>query len=532
MDKTATDSQAAASGSVSRAPHAARAYGAGVKEALQRYGESDQDTIDQHPPKPEKSWLPTALAAGAAGLGMYGLMRRPSSVGRGGLSAVQPAAAEHGFYRTVPVYTKADLGKAPKVDNWFDSEQTLPWFQHHMTPHVNDDTGQFSPLNRLKFWATEGDHSIPVAGHAGKQWVPGAPGGRVDVHPDAVVTGRHEWHELAPGKSMADVIGGGRDLEGSRATQQALTSLSQAGKGVEANLLLQHAPDAIPQTEVGVARFSKDHGDRYKNVQHLKKSIDKHFGGEYYVKPNLGLQSGGAFPQENQDWGKVLSHYDAHMKANPEKARWINEHGGTDFDPDKAHYLKKHDLYEGHTLHSALADPSSVVLQRKIPGYGGEFRVHSHQGQVIPSMTSSRHGDAKALEDLLPFAYTDKHRDMHGMVQGALDRLPEEYRRGSYGFDVAKGAHPETGETTWHILEMNPTERANATLGGGSSGFLGTDVMPTVAHAQHRAVTGRHTQPVALAAGLAGAGVAGGIARKMTSPDDESDSDRAAREVF
>ena len=102
-----------------------------------------------------------------------------------------------------------------------------------------------------------------------------------------------------------------------------------------------------------------------------------------------------------------------------------------------------------------------------------EYRVHALDGKVIPYATVGRGSVLSMLNPL----YTPTHRAAEAEVQRALRRLPLKYRKGSYGFDVAK-----LRDGSMRIIESNPAGSS------GASGFLtdGRVIDATLAAAKGR----------------------------------------------
>jgi hypothetical protein len=223
------------------------------------------------------------------------------------------------------------------------------------------------------------------------------------------------------------------------------------------------------------------------------------------LKPNLGLQSSGKFPLTKGDWGAQLGKYEAHLAdpKNLEAYEAAKKVGPAEI----AYYLDKHNLLEGQILSETLKKPGSAILQKRVPNAIDEWRVHSLHGKVPNAMTAPRHSVAAgAKANLTPGDKTTKQ--LGKFVEKTVKRLPKEYREGYYGFDVMRYKDPVSGKVKFKILESNPAEMAGvAKSPGGGSGFLDTSVMPWAAHAQHRAVTGRHTLPISIATGLGTGGL-------------------------
>jgi hypothetical protein len=147
---------------------------------------------------------------------------------------------------------------------------------------------------------------------------------------------------------------------------------------------------------------------------------------------------------------------------------------------------------------------------------------------VPPELILPRHRQT-ALESLTSPVKKD---DLRAFVENdVLAKLPAKYRRGMYGMDVMPFRRPD-GSTGFKVIEMNPHERGNLLENGGGSGLLDSEITPFATHNLYRAITGRHTEPVALAGGLATGLGAGGLARALLpsraapKSDDEAVAER------
>ena len=509
-----------------------RDYIVGAEKAAAQFGlpapvpgtYADVQREDEQRPKKTRSWLPAALGAAAAGgLGFYALRQRKLLPGAWG--KIQEQAGEHGFHRVVDVPYADQLKKLhDPEDSWFER-----LVQHHQ-PVVDPQTHEMSAWNKAKFWMLEGEHAIPVATRGKDIRAVGHPGGVAKVHDQAYVYGRHIRPTGAGehGVSPASVVLGGHDVEGPLKTQQALTHLSQQGKGFEAELLNKHAPGATPETRGGHHFISPDAsagGDPVSRARAFKQSVDRHFGGEYMMKPTLGLSSGGQFPNHQQDWGNLISKYHQHLASNPEVANFVRNTPPSAMSNELVDYLKAHSLYEGYTLDQATKNPRNVIIQRKIPNFDYEYRVHTHLGQVLPDGNIPRFIAPHLVGDAFPDIRKKKWDAITKYTQGVLDKLPEEYRNGTYGMDVAISRDPKSGKVRHHIIEMNPAERADAHLEGGGTGALDYVTVPWAAHTHNRAMTGQWTQPAAMAGGLGAAALAGTAAYGLTPREVQEDDD-------
>jgi hypothetical protein len=480
-------------------------YKYGAKSALSQLG-----LVDEEKPAWQKA-LPYAAGAVAAPL-VYKFLRTPSFSKNPELRALQEKA-QKGFHRIVDVSPHAINPKDP----WY--YRLADWWR----PRVNTE-GNLNLRNRLKLWLQEGGEAIPVASEKGRMWLPNQPTGTKRTI-QGVTHGRHI--ELAEAdKAPRDLIRGGTDVEGSHKTQTALTELGEAGKGFEAQLLQRHAPETIPETQIDIREFLKDlktgtPKQRMDAVRVLRKRMRKAYGKDFMLKPNVGLQSAGAFPWGKQNWRKQLRHYEEHI-ADPTqlKALQTAENKGPG---DLAAYLGEHGIEEGRILHHTLQNPENVLLQRAVQNPLGEFRVHAFAGKAPRSLMVPRYGGGIDLAKLHLGLGGISTKNLQQFAEETLAKLPEKYRTGTYGMDIMPFRKPDNS-VGYKIIELNPSERAYNTASGarnmgGGSGFLDTDVMPYAGLAQYRTLTGRHATPVALAGGLGAGGLAAGTAALSTPAD-------------
>ena len=513
-------------------------YVTGVEKAAAQFGlpapvpgaYADMQREEEQRPKKTRSWLPAALGAAAAGgLGFYALRQQKLMPGAWG--KIQDHAGEHGFHRVVDVPYADQLKKLhDPEDSWFDR-----FVQHHQ-PVVDPATHEMSAWNKAKFWMLEGEHAIPVAARGKDIRAIGHPGGIATLPDNAYAYGRHIRPTGAGehGVSPASVVRGGIDVEGPLKTQQALTHLSQQGKGVEAKLLDKYAPGVTPKTRGGhhfIPADASAGGDPISRARAFKQNVDKQFGGHYMMKPTLGLSSGGQFPNHTQDWGELVGKYHEHLASNPDVANFIRNTPPSAMSNELVDYLKNNSLYEGYTLDQALKNPRNVIVQRKIPNFDYEYRVHTHLGQVLPDGNIPRFIAPHLIGEALPEYRKKKWEAITDFTQGVLDKLPEEYRKGTYGMDVAVSRDPKTGKVRHHVIEMNPSERADAHLEGGGTGALDYITVPWAAHTHNRAMTGRWTEPAAVAGGMGAAALAGTAAYGLTPRHVVDDDDDAPHPV-
>ena len=473
------------------------AFGEGVQDALRDYG-----VLPKKEPSLLRKAAPWLAAAAAGGLG-YKYLRTPSFAKNPALRKIQQEAAQKGFHRVVDVSHPGAFVPNPEegvLDN------LLGRAGHWWKPKVNPTTGELPWLDKRKLYLQEGGEAIPVASNTkGKMWVPGE-GGNAQVK--GIVAGRHVEPEHVE-KPMSKVVRGGQDIEGPLETQKALTEVSTLGKGHEADLMQRYAPEAFPESLTNLEPHFRGlqtgtPEQRQRAVFELRKRLQGHFGGRFALKPVQGLQSGGEFPWSEENWGAHLGRFERHL-ANPKHlaAYQKAEKEGL---VEMVGYLRDRDLLQGHTLHTALKDPASVMAQRAIPNPMGEWRVHTING-AAPAWTMTPRHSQVGLGDIGAYMNLGgvKTREMQQFVEDALRKFPKKYRQGAWGFDVMPFKKPD-GSTGYQILEMNPTERQFRNAGGGysaggGSGLLDSTTVPGIGHMHYRAATGRHTPLVA--AGLA-----------------------------
>ena len=467
------------------------------------------------PPEKKKSWLPALGTAAALGLGTYGLLRRPSFSANPALRKTQQLAAEKGFHRIVPVMKSTDL---PDPEAGF-----LGRLHHKIQPKV-DEQGRMNLLNRFKFWAQEGGEAVPIGyTDKGKAFIPN--GGK-PVKTEGVVFGRPM---LEPKERK--LVRGGVDIEGSAKTQRALTDMGLKGKGMEATLLQRHSPGAAPKTVVDLSKFMappkgrETSNQRVARIREIQKAMQAKFKGtemeDHLLKPTLGFNSGGKFPMSGDDWGKHLARFDKAMADPAFKAKFQKA------TPDEfANMVWDKKILEGHTLHEMLKNPQSAIAQQQIPNRLGEWRVNVTKGEAPLSMMAPRGATDNPMESLKELATEGVSPfKIKQFVEGHVRKLPKHYREGTYGADVMPYYTPE-GKLDYKFVELNPSERAgyHGSAGGGS-GFLDASNIPWAGHAHYRTATGRHTTPVAMAGGLAAAGLGGMAARALTPEQKDEEED-------
>lgn len=290
-------------------------------------------------------------------------------------------------------------------------------------------------------------------------------------------------------------------------------------KLIEAQMLQKFAPGTLPRT-VALADMLKKYKLTLRGGQHteqelarLQEALSKEFGGtEYLIKTrgaseqlggDLGAASSGSFPTGKTDLYRAQKDWE---KMQPE----FHEAWAEASDPNKAiGAFRKRPGYEGRVVPEIYGD--NVIIQERVPlkQFKGrtaakmeerglspteEHRVHVVGGRAVPSLAMPRYygNPFQAIMQTLK-----ARRAAKWLQKEVVDKLPQNVKGLSYGMDVA----PVAGGKGYKVIETNP---------GGLSGLL--DMPVTGNPMLHRAVTGRHTKPIAAAlgvgAGLAGAGTA------------------------
>lgn len=473
------------------------------------------------------------LAAGAVGaLGAYKGLRTPTFSKHPALRKMQEKA-QQGFHRVVHVGSPDT-----HIPKW-------------MVPKVNDQTGKMNLVNKAKLWALEGPEAIPVyvdpntqqSGVVGQK--PGVP-----IKTKGVVQGRH-FNPVSGGESLASIIHGGSDIEGSRKTQDAVTNLMKAGKGVESEFFQKHTPESVPggmqlnkvfkrmgtnskdfETNLG----SADPEGRADILRHLKKNVDataKERGwDDYAMKRTMGSRvNADQFPRKGDNWQKELKRF---QKTTGEDAWGEAMVDSAMYGGDAEHqYVKSRGALKGQHIDDALQNPKGQMIQEWMPNSVGEYRVHGMAGTAPENLMVPRwnaegtipHGmvdAAQALRKGSNILRPGEKKQLSQFVENALQKLPKSHREGFYGFDVGVFRDPK-GVAKFKIIEANPAPRAGPGTEGSYSGFSSSQKIPWIGHSFYRAATGRHSQPVAALGALGAGGAAGGLAHMMMPKREEEE---------
>jgi len=490
-------------------PYLSRAFeqGAAAARALFKYAEDEEKG-----PSRLRRALPYLAALGAAA-GGYKYLRKPSFSTNPALRQLQETGIAKGFHRVVDT-TPTTLAKG------------APWsarIEHALKPRA-DAQGNLSRFNRLKMFLREGTtEAIPVSRRqVGNRWQEQVNNHTGPVHVDGTVWGR----EGVTGYGIPKKVHGGQDIEGDALTQGLFTRLHGQGKSYEAHLLQTHAPGASPETHTrysGKSLMSLTDGLAEQTPSDaaalLQKRVQAVHGHDYMLKPDGGFASGvggQGFPRSGKgDWGQDVQRLINH-REDPHTGpalRAAESEGGNVL----ADYLRDNNLNRGHVLLHAMKEPDNMLLQKEIPNIQNEYRVHTIAGAVPKELILPRDATgAKKLRQLPARLGVGSRVDaVHAFAQDALSKLPSEYQKGNYAFDVVSHKKPD-GSIGHQLIEMNATAQNSPDARGGTSGFL-----HDIGHRHYHAMTGRHTP---LMAGL-GSGAAGGAAllgtRALTGESDD-----------
>lgn len=290
----------------------------------------------------------------------------------------------------------------------------------------------------------------------------------------------------------------------------------------QARLLAKEAPGTMART-LSVADIAKKYGIKVRpgknldrDLRKLQEALKKEFDGEYLIKPrgareggDIAAASSGVFPTGKTDLPQAYKQW---KKMRPEYRREMEELENAIGDTDVNRIIEAFRTrpgFEGRLVDELLH--GNVVFQQKLPlkQYGArtakklkekglvtnpEYRVHAIGGKVIPALAMPR----SYTNPIRSLVETIKARRAARWAQkNVIDKLQGSAKEIGYGMDIA----PLKGGG-YKVIELNP---------GGASGLLETPVIGS--QMLHKAVTGRHTKPMAALLGLGSAGVgAGGTA--------------------
>lgn len=257
----------------------------------------------------------------------------------------------------------------------------------------------------------------------------------------------------------------------------------------EASTINQYAPGAMPETVLGATIFQelglkppKDAAGRAAFLVELQKKLDEKYPQGYFLKGVADYNTGGNLPTNKSRFAELYHGFETDYKPFEAKLRSENV-AGADLQPQ----LKSHPHQGGRTLAALMDDPTSVVIQEKLPlkkytskdvGLGKqpfhEFRLHIVHGKVVPGASSHRWsawheitgGKAKAAAE--------------AWAQEQVNKLPKSITH-------ATALCPDVvmlQDGSFKFIEMNAF---------GNSGFLHFN--PKIAHSLVEAVTGKETAP-------------------------------------
>jgi len=439
----------------------AAAYGLGVQLAIEQFGK--QAAESKLP-----GWLPAAGAAGLAGLGAYGLARFPFLANK----------LKYPALRKIQDLSKGEMRHVAFGDK-------PGWLRRKIYELVHGPAVWEGELGSMAGKAKQRGGPLAVWGREGKMPAPGT----FDPALGPAVTRAEQTQALRRIRALEDKLH-------------------------EAGVLAKRAPGAGARTLSAEALMKKyklqlrpDHlGEDLKALQEAGK---KEFGKGFLVKSrkaraggDVGSVSGGSFLSESGDWAR-------------EHANWLKIKPGFRKLVDDPKVLDQMGLgkivrqfrgkpgYRGRLVEEMMN--RNAIFQAKMPlqrtgkirskllnkfdlPTTKEFRVHTIGGKPVFSV--SRGAPALGAGDAAKW-----------FEQDVLSKMPAKYRNLSYGADIAK-----LEDGAFKVVELNP---------GGQSGMW--DV-PGGYHLMHKAMTGRHTRPVAALAGLGAGGLAGGATAALTEP--------------
>lgn len=448
------------------------------------------------------------LVAAAAGGGAYALSRRPNfASGNKMLSKIQRRGAEHGFHRVIDV-TPAKLKRNAGI---------LERLQHWLRPSA-DKKGRIDAVNRALLWLQEGGEAIPVMARKGQIYRATADGRTLKpFKTKGVVFDRIANIGNVQGLdgTARRLVRGGVDAEGPASVLSLMTRIGRS-KSHEAKLFQRYAPKAIPDTMADLPALTG--ATREEQIRNLQDALKQRFKKkDFFLKQDNGLASSGHFPRRGSDW---VAHHDDYLKLinDPAKKRKLDTLLRTN-ETQAAYFLRDNNAYEGHVLEQILKNPKRGLAQAIIRKPVDEWRVHVLSGAAPTEMMTSRFG---ATPDLMRDPFGTKKREMQALVEKVMAKLPKEYRRGNYGFDIMEYTK-KNGKRGYKILETNSTEPATPTTQSGRSDFLNHAYFPFIGHQHYKTMTGRNTIPMSLrnaaGAGLLAGGAAYGGSRLLAGDD-------------
>lgn len=180
---------------------------------------------------------------------------------------------------------------------------------------------------------------------------------------------------------------------------ECLAEHGRYGDRWEEHLILERvapelSPPAVRASELrslaGVETGKKDQRSLLRAIQ---AELDGTFG-QYILKARKGFNSEGHLPNDQDDFVALWSRFKNEFV--PERAKLRR----TIDDPDElnARLNETVPAASGQVIEALLADPSSVVVQRRLP-HRDELRIHVVRGKVLAGATISRWGDGGRAPD-------------------------------------------------------------------------------------------------------------------------------------
>lgn len=286
----------------------------------------------------------------------------------------------------------------------------------------------------------------------------------------------------------------------------------------EYRVFSRHAPGSMPDSQrvtdvmrrMGYDSVPKGKKAREKFLSELQAHLKGVYPEGFLLKGVEGVQSGGKLPTNEHDLVDLVNQYRTNgvgAKIKELDRQYASGEMSPAAQMRAQRSLRETPGFAGQTVHGLLSDPSSVMVQRKVPikqpGIIGralaslrgqpassEVRVHVIGGQVVPELSSARFDPTMELLD------RDSIHGASEFAKGIMSKLPAKYQTSSFAMDVA----PLQGGG-FKLIESNP---------GANSGMLDPSNNPLNAFKLRKAMTGQWSPTVAGAgAAVAGIGSAG-----------------------
>lgn len=451
------------------------------------------DWIQENP-----GWAATiAGALGGGGALARRLMRNPSATTSALQKTLRGKAREGGLHFVVPQRVAADSGVPTRAESLRARLTTLGERPIHLDPY-----GETMPPAKGVTIGVSPERSVPSP---------------AEITSSGLGTHSDEWSGISD--AMERINQGGKPFE--QGAELGLGSLFSPGQALS---------DVVQKYKLGRPAGQMGSPERSQYLNTLQEALRKEFGQGFVLKPHGLTASSGAFPTESGKWGDLYQDY--YKRLRPEMDRVRREagqglHGDRNPDFIVASKFRKDPAFPGMQLDAVLRDPRRALAQQKldlVKARGGkpyEYRVHALGGEVPPELSYNRYMPKREalrrlpLGGLLPSKRTGTSQEAAEWVQqNVMPKLPEKYRKGTFGFDVARVRNPD-GSYGYKLVELNPTA-------GGSSGFLDPSINPMITQDATKWVTGQDAAATTAAKmiGYGGAAAGGtGLAAKATQPE-------------